>query len=170
MKAVAPFWVRPQRSGWGGVRLEGSLAAGRKASLGQGPGMPDTCRMVSLASRTPTSASAQACLGRTIPRFPTHSQEGQALACTPLLCPQLGFTKTTHIPEGLIRFWKPRPPPTAYLRLDRRGASGAPPHAVGTDCQQIHPLQYARPCPFCTEPHNSTAVRNPKELPAPSFR
>ena len=91
--------------------------------MGQGAGMPDTC-VVSSANPTPNLASAQACLGRTVPRFPTHSQEGRALACTPLLCLRLGFTKATHIPEGLIRFWKPCPPPTAYLGLDRRGALG----------------------------------------------
>lgn len=76
--------------------------------------------------------------GRNPPQGP-HPHLGQAPACTPLLCLRLGFTKATCIPEGLIRFRKPRPPLSAYLLLEW-GSTSLPLHTAGDDCQ--HPQIY----------------------------
>lgn len=144
------------------MKLENSLAAGRLAS---GAGDSNACHLLQgfLAQPHPKPGLGPSLpgAGGALPRFP-HPQPGRALARTPLLCLRLGFTKATYIPEGLIRFWKLRPAPSAYLRLDRRGTPGLPtPHSRGW-LPANPPLKYACPCPFFTERCNNTAFRNPR--------
>ena len=150
------------RNKWGDVKVSRAWQLGRETSLGQWAEMPDTHCAVFLISPTPSLASDQTCLVGTLLSSPPTPR--QALSCTPLLCLRLGFAKATYIPEVSIIFWKARLPPTAYLRLDRKGAHAAPLHTAGAAGQDT-----CIPLPLLPRTTDSTALRTPKESPAPSF-
>lgn len=82
----------------------------------------------------------------------------------PLLCLRLGFAKATCIPEALIGFWKPRPPPTAYLRLERRGAQAFPLHIAGAAGQD--PPPHAHAPATSSQNHRQCSFKEPQRAPS----